>query len=165
MRPGRLAVLVGTLAATGALYLNHLDVDGAAFRVLTGGSVPSIWQELGKWGRPVAALLAAGLVAVAFRPGAGALDWWGSAVGVLLAGGAVAGGWLVRQAAAADAAVVSAALGEAAAGGPGASAGAGFWLLLAGTAVAAAGVLWDVVVAWRGRASAPSVGEQDPPAV
>lgn len=165
MRPGRLVVLVGTLVATGALYLKHLSVDAVTFRVLTGGGVPSIWQELGGWGRPAVALLAGGLVAFAFRPGAGALDRWGAIAGVLWATAAVAGGVLARQVAASDAAVVSTALGRAVEGGGGASAGAGFWLLIAGASVAAAGAGWDLAAAWRGGSRADSVGEEDPPAV
>jgi hypothetical protein len=165
MRPGRLAVLVGTLVATGALYLKHLAVDATAFRALTGGAVPTIWQELGSWGRPAAALLAGGLVAVAFRPGSGLLDRWGGVAGGLLAGVALAGGVLARQAAAADASAVSAALGQAVEGGAGACAGVGFWLLLAGLAAVGAGVLWDLAGAWLGEGSGGSVGEADPPAV
>lgn len=165
MRPGRLVVLVGTLVATGALYLKHLSVDPATFRALTGGAVPSIWQELGRWGRPAAALLAAGLVAFAFRPGTGALDRWGAAAGALLAAGGVAGGMLARQAAGADAAVVAAALDRAVEVGGSVSPGAGFWVLVAGAAVAVVGVGGDLAAAWRGRSPAGSVGEEDPPAV
>jgi len=158
-------VLVGTLAATGALYLKHLVVDAAGFRLLTGSGVPTIWQELGRWGRPAAALLAAGLVAAAFRPGSGRLDRWGGIVAGLLAGGAVAGTVLAWQGASADAAVVSAALGQAMGASGGASAGPGFWLLGAGSVAAAAGVVWDLAGALRAGAAAGSVGEQDAPAV
>jgi len=165
MRSGRLTVLVGTLAATGALYLKHLAVDAASFRLLTGEEVPSIWQELGSWGRPATALLAGGLVAVAFRPGSGAIDRWGGAVAGLLAAAAVAGSVLARQAAATDATVVSAALGRAVEGGGGASAGAGFWLLVAGAAATLAGVGWDLAGARRGGGPAGSVGEGDTAAV
>lgn len=162
MRPGRLAVLVGTLVATGALYLGHLMVDDAAFRAITGADVPSIWQELGQWGRPAAALLAAGLVAVAFRPSSGPADRLGGIAALLLAVGAAAGVVLAWQVAADDASVVSTALG---AGGSGASAGLGFWVLLAGAGGAAVGALWDLVAAGRaegGVGGAPSVGEQNP---
>jgi hypothetical protein len=166
MRPGRLVMLVGALVATGALYLKHLAVGDTAFRAVTGGSVPTIWQELGEWGRPAATLLAAGLVVVSFRPGAGLLDRVGAVVALLLSAGAVAGGVLARQVAGDDAAVVAAALGPAGAGSPDAAAGPGFWLLLAGTAVVAVGAFWDGVAAWLGRRSAgpgapPSVGEED----
>ena len=170
MRSGRLAVLVGTLVATGALYLKHLAVDGAAFRAVTGGSVPSIWQELGRWGRPAAALLAAGMVAASFRPGSGLPGRVGSVAGLLLAVGAVAGGLLAWQGAGDDAAVVAAALEQAVAGGPGAAAGLGFWVLVTGTGVVAVGALWDLVAAWRGEGKrspggTPSVGEEDAAAV
>lgn len=161
MRPGRLILLVGTLAATGALYLPHLAVDATTFRLLTGERTPTIWQELGNWGRPAAVLLAAGLVAVAFRPGAGALDRWGGVVGGMLAAAALAGSVLARQQAAGDAALVSSALGQAVEGGAGASAGSGFWLLLAGVGAVVAGVVWDLADAWRGGAGGGSVGEED----
>lgn len=170
MRPGRLILLVGTLLAAAALYLKHLAVDPATFALLTGGSVPTIWQELGRWGRPVAALLAAGLVAVAFRPGAGGLDRWGGVAGVLPIAGAIAGCVLTRQAAAGDAEVVSAALGQAVTGAGGAGVGAGFWVLIGGAGLAGAGLVWDLAAAWRGEAGdggggPASVGEQDPAAL
>jgi len=165
MRPGRLTVLVGTLVATGALYLKHLAVDATTFRLLTGEEAPTIWQELGSWGRPAAALLAGGLVAVAFRPGTGALDRWGGVVAGLLAAAAVAGSVLARQEAAGDAAVVSSALGQAVEGGAGASAGAGFWLLVAGAAATLVGVGWDLAAIRRGAGPAGSVGEGDAAAV
>jgi hypothetical protein len=166
MRPGRLAVLLGTLVATGALYLKHLAVGDAAFRAVTGASVPTIWQELGGWGRPAAALLAAGLVAVSFRPGAGLLDRTGAVVALLLAAAAAAGGALAREAAGDDAAVVTAALGAAGAEGSHASAGPGFLILLVGTGVVAIGAFWDAAAAWQGGRpsipeSPPSVGEED----
>ena len=165
MRPGRLIVLIGTLVATGALYLTQLAVDAAAFRLLTGEGAPTIWQELGSWGRPAAALLAGGLVAAAFRPGSGALDQWGGGAAGLLAGAALAGSVLARQAAAADAAAVSAALGQVVEGGGSASAGAGFWLLIAGSVATLAGAGWDLAAARRGAGSAGSVGKGDAPAV
>jgi hypothetical protein len=166
MRPGRLVVLVGTLVASGALYLQHLAVDGPAFRALSGGSVPTIWQELGRWGRPAAVLLAAALVALSFRPGSGPIDQFGAVGAVLVAAGAVAGGVLGWQAAGDDAAVVAAALGQAGAGNGGASAGPGFWLLLSGTSGAAIGAIWDFLSSRRsgGRAhpvGPSSVGEED----
>jgi len=166
MRPGRLTVLLGTLVATGALYLTHLAVGEVAFRAVTGAGVPTIWQELGGWGRPAAALLAAGLVAVSFRPGAGLLDGAGAVVALLLAAGAVAGGALAWQAAGDDAAVVAAALGAGGSEGPAASAGPGFWILLVGTGVVAVGAFWDAAAAWQGRRrgvleAPPSVGEEN----
>lgn len=162
MRPGRLAVLVGTLLAAGALYLRHLVVDGAAFSAATGNGVPSIWQELGKWGRPTAAVLAAALVATSFRPNEGLLDRVGAAAAVLLAAAGAAGALAARQAAADDAAVLSAALGSTPA-----SAGVGYWVLLAGAVGAAAGAVWDLAAAWGiGPARrAASVGEEDAAAV
>jgi len=170
MRPGRLALLVGILLATAALYLRHLAVDATAFGLLGGGSVPTIWQELGRWGRPAAALLIAALVALAFRPVSGPLDRWGGVAAGLLAAGAVAGGVLARQAAAADAAVVSAALGRVAEQGGSAAAGGGFWLLLGGAGLAAAGVAWDLAAVRHSRseravARPSSVGEEDPAAL
>ncbi len=170
MRPGRLALLVGTLVATAALYLKHLAVDASVFGLLTGGSVPTIWQELGKWGRPAAALAAAALVALAFRPASGGLDRWGGLTAGLLAGGAAAGGVLARQGAATDAGVVSAALGRVAEEGGGASPGVGFWLLLGGVALVGAGVAWDLTAARWGRAQGgaggpSSVGEENPAAL
>jgi hypothetical protein len=168
MRPGRLVVLVGTLVASGALYLQHLAVDGAAFRALSGGSVPTIWQELGRWGRPAAVLLAAALVALSFRPGSGPIDRFGAVGAVLVAAGAVAGGILGWQAAGDDAVAVAVALGQAGAGNRGASAGPGFWVLLSGTGGAAIGAIWDFLSSGRGRArpvGSPSVGEEDAAAV
>lgn len=168
MRPGRLALLVGILLASAALYLKHLAVDAAAFGVLGGGSVPTIWQELGRWGRPAAVLLIAALVALAFRPVSGLLDRGGGLAAGLLAAGAVAGGVLARQAAAADAAVVSAALTRLVHQGGSASAGFGFWLLLGGTALAGVGVAWDLAAIRQGGsergASRPSSGGEDDPA-
>ena len=169
MRPGRLAVLVGTLVATAALYLQHLAVDGAAFRALTGGSIPSIWQELGRWGRPGAVLAAAALVGLSFRPESAAFDRAGGIGVVLLAAGALAGGVLAWQAAGEDAATVTAALGQTGIGGR-ASAGPGFWMLLAGTGGSVIGAVWDLVASRRraGRArpgEPPSVGEEDAAAV
>ena len=168
MRPARLAVLVGTLVGTGALYLKHLAVDGAAFRSLGGERVPTIWQELGKWGRPAAALLAASLVALAFRSHNGWWDRAGAIVAVLLGGAAVAGGVLAMGVAGDDAALVAAALEQAAgSGGGGASAGFGFWVVLGGGGIVAAGALWDLVAAWwgAGRGASPgpaaSAGEKD----
>ena len=170
MRPGRLVVLAGTLVASGALYLQHLAVDGTAFRALSGGSVPTIWQELGRWGRPAAVLLAAALVALSFRPGSGPIDRLGAAGAVLVAAGAVAGGVLGWQAAGDDAAVVAVALGQAGVGNRGASAGPGFWLLLSGTGGAAIGAIWDLLSSRQGGGRAhpggsPSVGEEDAAAV
>jgi len=159
MRPGRLAVLVGTLVATGALYLRHLAVDAAAFRSLTGVSVPTIWQEVGKWGRPAAVLLAATVVASSFRPAAGQIDR------VVAVGAALA--W---QAAGDDAAIVAAALRGAGVADPGASAGGGFWPLVAGAGGAGVGALWDLITSCQGGGPAgpgepPSVGEEDAAAV
>lgn len=169
MRPGRLATLIGTLAATAALYLPHLAVDEAGFRAATGSPLPSIWAELGGWGRPAAALLAAALVAAAFRPVVGRGDAWGGLAAAVLAAGGVAGGWLARTAAVADASAVAAALGEAGSTGR-AMPGPGFWVLLAGAALAAGGALWDLVAALRTRAERgdkerSSVGEHDPAAL
>jgi len=73
----------------------------------------------------------------------------------------LAGAVLARQAAATDAAVVRKALGPGAA----ASAGWGFWLLVAGAGVAAAGLVWDSVAAWRsqeaGGADGQGSGQED----
>jgi len=170
MRPGRLAVLVGTLVATGALYLRHLAVDAAAFRSLTGVSVPTIWQELGKWGRPAAVLLAAALVASSFRPASGQIDRVAAVCAALLATGAVAAAALAWQAAATDAAIVAAALRGAGVADPGASAGRGFWPLVAGAGGAGVGALWDLITSCQGGGPAgpgepPSVGEEDAAAV
>ena len=169
MRPGRLAVLVGTLVATGALYLQHLAVDDAALGALTGGSLPSIWGELGRWGRPGAVLAAAALVGLSFRPESGAFDRPGGVGTLLLAAGALAGGVLAWQVAGEDAATLTAALGQAGIEGQ-ASAGPGFWMLLAGTGGAVIGAVWDLIASrWnRGRTPTgepPSVGEEDATAV
>jgi hypothetical protein len=165
MRPGRLATLAGILVATGALYFPHLAVDSSSFRLLTGGSLPSIWQEVGAGARPPAVLVAAALVALAFRPDSGAFDRWGGVTAVVFAGGAVAACVLAREAAAADAAVVSAALLGVQEGGGGAAAGTGYWLLIGGTAAAAAGAIWDLVGVRRRASPAGSVGEEDAAAV
>jgi hypothetical protein len=155
MRPARLGILVGTLVGTGALYLKHLAVDGAAFRSLGGGRIPTIWQELGKWGRPGAALLAASLVALAYRSHAGWWDRVGAIAAVALGGAAVAGGVLAMGVAGDDAALVAAALGQ---GGGGASAGLGFWVVLGGGGIVTAGAVWDLVAAWWGPGKGASAG-------
>lgn len=160
MRPGRLVALAGVLVATGALYLPHLAVDADAFRLLTGGRLPSIWQELGGGARATAVLVAAALLALAFRPGAGAFDRWGAPAAAVLAGGAVAGCVLARLAAVDDAVVVSLALAQTGEGA-GAAAGAGYWLLVGGAAAATAGTIWDLVGSRAGVGLGRSVGEED----
>jgi len=151
VRPGRLVVLVGALVATGALYLKHLEVDDALFRGLGGERVPTIWQEVGKWGRPAVVLAAALLVALCFRPLTGAWDRGGSVVAVMLGVAALAGVLVAARAAGNDAAVVTAALASAGSPESGAAAGVGFWVAAGGCGVVTAGALWDLARAWRRR--------------
>ena len=69
-----------------------------------------------------------------------------------------------------NAAVVSAALRGLADQAGRASAGVGFWMLLGGTALVGAGVVWDLTAlrrgrGGRGRSDPPSVSEEDPAAL
>jgi len=156
MRPARLVTLVGVLTASAGLYLGYLRVDRGAFASLAGGAPPTLWEEFGSVERLLAVLVVAALVGLASRPHLGRVDAWGGAATVAVALAALAGALVVRSGAAADASLVSAALGEQGT----AAAGVGFLVVAGGAALAAGGAGWDLVAALgAGRGGEPDAGE------
>jgi len=141
-------MLLGGLVAAAAPHLGHVAIDPEDFTALTGGSAPTIWQELGGGARGGVVAAAVILLALCFRPSGRLWDRVGAGAGVALGGAMIAGAMLARRAAAADAGVLRAALEAPGGSGGGAGPGGGFWVLLAGAVLVAGAAVWDLVEAW-----------------
>jgi hypothetical protein len=146
----RLLLLVGVLIGVGGLYLREIETDASLIQAIGGSGLPTIWQSF-SGGERIGVVIGVGLlVAVAYRPRLRRV-WDRLAV---IAGGLLAGAAVVillfayrdaQRAASSlgellDLAVFSDLIPES----PGARAGWGFFVSIAGFVIVGVASVWDL---------------------
>jgi hypothetical protein len=146
----RLLVLIGVLVGVAGLYLREIETDSSLVEAIGGTGLPTIWQSFSSFER-IAVVVGVGLlVVIAYRWKLGAVpDRIVAVIGGLLAGAAMVMLFFAFRDARGDAtdlrelldlAVFSDLIPES----PGARAGSGFLISIAGFGVVGVASLWDL---------------------